>query len=268
MTASGHPVTGGRFPCATRYPLIAAGYRPALVQESNKDNRQAILKIPREGDDKTEQSLANRLVMTLNKKYGDSELSEVVHPFRMAGFANKKSGKGSPFTRVIDAEGCICPRAADELAELRRQHADEIRRRPAQAAQRQRVQQQETRISGGLDTDEAKRLYVAAAARVLAWVRRLHLPEDPVKLTIVSPSSCCGMDYPRRKWLRPSSAWRRGFRSVTVMWAIISTGQYAGHRRISRKKRNGRWGRDFLLDDLGIRGICITYRGLLTKRGK
>jgi len=94
------------------------GWQPALVQESSAGNRQAILKVPRiEGAH--EQSVANALVVSLNREYGDPNFSGAVHPFRMAGFANKKPGRDNAFTRIISAAGVICEKARDALAGIR-----------------------------------------------------------------------------------------------------------------------------------------------------
>lgn len=98
--------------------LIAAGYRPALVQESSAGNRQAVLKVPKERG-RDEQKAANEVVVNLNRRFGDIKFSGVVHPFRMAGFSNKKPGRNDAFTRIIEAVGGICTRAMEQLAEIR-----------------------------------------------------------------------------------------------------------------------------------------------------
>lgn len=98
--------------------MRSEGFSLALVQESSAGNVQAILKTPRL-DQPGEQKAANALVVTLNKAYGDPKLSGVIHPFRMAGFANKKPGRGNPFTRIIDAAGAICDHATAWLEKIR-----------------------------------------------------------------------------------------------------------------------------------------------------
>lgn len=98
--------------------MRSEGFAPALVQESSAGNVQAILKIPRLIQP-GEQKAANALVVTLNKKYGDPKLSGVIHPFRMAGFSNKKPGRDNVFTRVIDAAGAICDHATAWLGKIR-----------------------------------------------------------------------------------------------------------------------------------------------------
>ena len=98
--------------------LIKAGYQPALVQESSANNRQAVLKAPRT-DGPDEQKAANRVVQRLNKEIGDPEFSGAVHPFRMAGFSNKKEGKQNAFTKIIEAAGVICQRTVERLQQAR-----------------------------------------------------------------------------------------------------------------------------------------------------
>ena len=95
-----------------------AGYAPCLVQESSPGNLQAIIKTQRlEGVN--EQTVANKLVQQLNQQYGDRKFSGAVHPFRMAGFANKKLGKKSPFTKILEVSHRICATAAQLLDGIR-----------------------------------------------------------------------------------------------------------------------------------------------------
>jgi hypothetical protein len=98
--------------------MTSKGWRPALVQESSAGNRQAILKVPRI-DSPHEQSVANALVVSLNREFGDPNFSGAIHPFRMSGFANKKPGRDNAFTRIISAAGVICDKAKDALAGIR-----------------------------------------------------------------------------------------------------------------------------------------------------
>ena len=98
--------------------LIAAGYRPALVQESSAGNRQAVLKVPKERG-RDEQKATNEVVVNLNRRFGDPAFSGVVHPFRMAGFSNRKPGRNNAFTRIVEAVGGICARAMKHLDAIR-----------------------------------------------------------------------------------------------------------------------------------------------------
>jgi len=98
--------------------LTGAGYEPALVQESSANNRQAVLKAPK-ADGPDEQKAANMVVQRLNKQVGDPEFSGAVHPFRVAGFSNKKPGRQNAFTRILEATGAICQRTIERLKQAR-----------------------------------------------------------------------------------------------------------------------------------------------------
>lgn len=118
----------------TEAGLIDAGYRPALIQESSAGNRQAIIITPRDraAIGSVEQSIANQLVGHLNQRFGDPAFSGVVHPFRMAGFSNKKPGRGNAFTRIVQAAGGICQKALQQLEGLRDRWREAEERRTAQ----------------------------------------------------------------------------------------------------------------------------------------
>lgn len=118
----------------TRAALEREGYRPGLVQESSADNQQAVIKVPRDAEaGKAEQSRANELVQQLNRAHGDPKFSGVVHPFRMAGFSNKKPEKHNAFTRIVEAAGGICRRATEALQAIRERHAEAAQERERSA---------------------------------------------------------------------------------------------------------------------------------------
>jgi hypothetical protein len=100
----------------------AAGYQPALVQESSVKkgswNYQSVLIIAK-GDHPNEQAIANSHFIDLNRRYGDSNIVAVVHPFRLAGFANKKPGRDDYLTKMIEMSGAFCSKTQAELASLR-----------------------------------------------------------------------------------------------------------------------------------------------------
>lgn len=119
--------------------FLAAGYAPALVQESSANNRQAVIKV-RKKPGRDEQKAANAVVVDLNRRFGDPNFSGVIHPFRMAGFSNKKLGRDNAFTRILKAAGGICARAMTHLDEIRQRLAGDRTPaptpRPGQARQR------------------------------------------------------------------------------------------------------------------------------------
>lgn len=103
----------------TKDELLNAGYEPCLIQESSQDNLHAIIKAPKPEISKEEQSTANEFVQGVNKKYGDKAFTGAIHPFRLAGFANKKIGKNSPFTKIIQAIDRVCGKTV-KLLEMKR----------------------------------------------------------------------------------------------------------------------------------------------------
>lgn len=104
---------------ATVARLKNSGFEPTLIQTSSEGNQQCVLKVPRKPDQKDEQKLANQLVQHFNRELGDPNFSGVIHPFRMAGFSNKKPGRGDFFTRILQGGHRICGRAAQAMEEMR-----------------------------------------------------------------------------------------------------------------------------------------------------
>ncbi|HIF9439694.1 TPA: relaxase/mobilization nuclease domain-containing protein [Photobacterium damselae] len=94
--------------------LMKDGFKPNLVQESSKDNRQAIFKVAKQGE-QAEQQAANAVVVELNREYGDKNFSGVVHPFRLAGFSNKKEGRNNAFTRILARSKDACFKISEML---------------------------------------------------------------------------------------------------------------------------------------------------------
>ena len=95
------------------------GYTPCLVQLSSKNSIQCILKIPKIIGN-NEQKFANKLVVELNTKYGDKKFQGVIHPFRLAGFSNKKANRNDEFTKILETNnGVICSKAQNELEAIR-----------------------------------------------------------------------------------------------------------------------------------------------------
>ncbi|MDF5696622.1 DNA-primase RepB domain-containing protein, partial [Vibrio parahaemolyticus] len=93
----------------THKEMLANGYSPNLVQESSRDNYQAIFRVPKTTDEK-DREIANKVVGGLNKRYGDENFTGVSHPFRMAGFSNKKPTRNNFFTRLISSSANACQR--------------------------------------------------------------------------------------------------------------------------------------------------------------
>lgn len=107
--------------------LLEDGYDPCWVGLSSADNYQAVLKIPVGPDGKTpaEQSLLNTYMRELNVSYGgDEKISAVIHPFRTAGFRNKKTGRGDVETKIEIAIPRVSERAVRDIETRRRPPED------------------------------------------------------------------------------------------------------------------------------------------------
>ncbi len=117
----------------------ADGYKPCLIQQSSENNFQAVIKARREGR-KDEQSIANQLVVDLNKKYGDPKLTGVIRPFRMAGFSNKKPGRRDVFTVVKEAIAGLCDQTMRILASLRQKIDSEAAMQASEALKAERIE--------------------------------------------------------------------------------------------------------------------------------
>ncbi len=111
--------------------LIDKGFKPALMQQSSKDNYQIILKATK-AERKDEQSLVNTFMSQLNSKLGDPKINGAVHPFRMAGFLNRKDSKIDaesgmrPITRVLYADNVVCEKSS-AILDKRRADADSLK---------------------------------------------------------------------------------------------------------------------------------------------
>lgn len=175
--------------------LTGLRFAACLVQSSSKGNEQAVIKVAKV-DRADEQQLANRLVQQLNQTHGDPRFSGAVHPFRMAGFSNKKPDRRNAVTRILEAGHRICARASDLLQQLR-QAADSAlanRRRQTEQeqieldAQRQALLQAQR--GSGRDRfevlferdDDPESDFRRAVEEVRSWVTLRGLAEDASRL--------------------------------------------------------------------------------------
>jgi hypothetical protein len=99
--------------------LLDAGFKPAIIQRSSENNKQAIIVIDREKEKLVEQQLANKIVMLLNKRFGDPRFSGAIHPFRMAGFSNKKPGKNNYLTTIETSIHRKCEKTSVAMNKIR-----------------------------------------------------------------------------------------------------------------------------------------------------
>jgi hypothetical protein len=121
------------------------GYSPACVIESSPGNFQAILTVPKlEDGDAGDHEAANRLTKELNLRYGDPKLSGAIHAHRLPPFMNQKPKHRRedgtyPATRLTEADGGICGKAAKELEETRIRLAEEAEKPRREGEQRIRT---------------------------------------------------------------------------------------------------------------------------------
>lgn len=167
--------------------LGGLGFSPCLVQSSSLDNEQAVVKVQKVARD-DEQTLANNLVQQLNREHGDPNFSGVVHPFRMAGFSNKKPGREGVFTRILEAGHRLCSKAAELLRVLRRA-ADAALAKRKRGQERERLEAEAVREAERNrhredleivfeEADDPVRAFQRAVAGVREWVKLKRLSED------------------------------------------------------------------------------------------
>lgn len=93
--------------------LESRGYAPALVLETSPGNHQAVIKVPVSAAPKAD---ANEWFKDLNRDLGDQRITGLIHPFRLAGFENRKDkhrGEDGrhPFVGLVLAVNRLCGRA-------------------------------------------------------------------------------------------------------------------------------------------------------------
>lgn len=107
--------------------LRGRGYQPATVLESSPGNFQAVLKVPVSAAPK---EAVNTWFKDLNRDLGDQSIVGLSHPFRLAGFENRKekhrgadtSAEGRfPFVRMVEAVNVACRHAMALVRQYARQ---------------------------------------------------------------------------------------------------------------------------------------------------
>lgn len=92
--------------------LRGRGYDPAVVVETSPGNNQAVVKVDRRLDEHA----TNEWFKQVNRELGDGSITGLTHPFRLAGFQNRKAryeqeGGHYPFVKLVEASGRFCARA-------------------------------------------------------------------------------------------------------------------------------------------------------------
>ena len=115
--------------------LAEKGYRPAAIVESSPKNYQAIVTIPRQGDD--DKAAVNDACRRLNCSYGDPNLSGSTHPHRAPGFKNFKPSRrladGSyPTVGLVEARGGECEKTTKLVQYLQGEMVEKQKREEEQ----------------------------------------------------------------------------------------------------------------------------------------
>ena len=83
---------------------MKAGFEPALVLESSKDNFQVLIvcdRVVKDPDDaEREDAAAKRALDALKRKFGADKNVNLNQPFRMAGFNNKKQARNNFIVKI------------------------------------------------------------------------------------------------------------------------------------------------------------------------
>jgi hypothetical protein len=92
--------------------LKGRGYRVATLTQTSPGNHQAVIKV---GTDLPEDA-CNEWFKAMNRELGDARITGLSHPFRLAGFQNRKEKHQQPnghypFVRLIEATNRFCARA-------------------------------------------------------------------------------------------------------------------------------------------------------------
>jgi len=167
--------------------LTGLGFAACLVQSSSKGNEQAVIKVAKV-DRADEQQLANRLVQQINQAHGDPRFSGVVHPFRMAGFSNKKPDRANAITRILQAGHRLCVLAAELLQQFRAA-ADIVLAQRRRQAEHDHLELEGRRQAQGTNggeqvdvrferADDVETAFRRAVADVREWVTLHGLVED------------------------------------------------------------------------------------------
>mgnify|MGYP006435609353 CR=1 FL=1 len=162
------------------------GVCPAWVQQSSPGNLQAIVLATKVEATPAEQSAANKIVMDLNRRFGDPNFSGVVHPFRMAGFCNAKpeyAGKQRPFVRFRgDVVAIGPPGRPDPTADDRLTAAREAGRQGPTAAAPETDDEKGPTPSPPDITGSLERAWRYERDRIRNWVQAKGWPVDPSRV--------------------------------------------------------------------------------------
>jgi hypothetical protein len=102
--------------------LAKRSYQPATITQTSRGNYQAVVKVSAE----LEERATNEWFKALNRDLGDEKITGLRHPFRLAGFQNRKDkheqpGGRFPFVEVVHAVNQFCETARRVITEMAKQ---------------------------------------------------------------------------------------------------------------------------------------------------
>ena len=120
------------------------GYQPAAVMESSPGSFQAVLKV----DGRYAKRDVNAWFKDMNRSRGDEAITGLVHPFRLAGFENRKPKHRNeagrhPFVGLREALGTFCGRARQVIHTYALEAARLASERQREAARRDALSERE-----------------------------------------------------------------------------------------------------------------------------
>lgn len=180
--------------------LKAHGFMPCLIQESSPENLQAVFRAARHPRFEYEQSAANAVVCRLNRKFGDPAFSGVIHPFRLAGFANRKDKYAKngryPFVRVHQVQNIQCHRLNNVLETERRAAQDT---KQDQRGCRKRCNQDPVRTSLRDNHGELIESFLDQRDQVLKRIEKKGLRRDESRIDFNVAEIMLGQGYEARQ---------------------------------------------------------------------
>lgn len=157
--------------------LLADGFTPSVVLQSSPKSKQAVLVIP-DPEHKEAKPVLNALFTDVNRTYGDPNIQAQVHPFRLAGFTNRKqkhvdpSTGRSPFVLLLKHAHVLCKATTRLLDAIRA--ATTLAPRPTATAKREVAE-----LIDALDMTQRVAIptdLVATATRFYQWINDRYGP--------------------------------------------------------------------------------------------
>ena len=172
--------------------VIKAGFEPALVLESSKDNFQVLLVCDRVvkdfSDTEREDASAKRVLDELKRMFGADKNVNLNQPFRMAGFNNRKQTRNNFIVKIHYW--------SQQMSAKIREMVDEVKKTVQVVRQKQYEKATETRRPSKTEPskaafDDFKKLW--RKYRDLAYVKVKRGDWEKIDLSIIDFRAACDM---------------------------------------------------------------------------